>query len=290
MPEGIFFLMKDKNKGPEIKCHFYRHSIEIPPEFLANLYTAHTKFESASYLQMKFDHYRILSYSTGSKARQTQKEGIIGLILEEEERIGNLELFVKRNLNFILNRPDNQRIQEIFTRRLENYLRLDQLFEEIKIESISEIIIISGTDEYNSNLLRLGRIRLLNSQIARIYEKILNKEEHPFFRYIRLNLDSPENVFLILKVQKPERKIDEILSAMKPFLENYFNYTVEIFALFLLTPIVKIVSSKPIQIKGNLNEIESVLDVLQETSDYYESFNGILLSIVREESSIAPIL
>ena len=180
-------------------------------------------------------------------------------------------------------------MQAIFTRSLENYLSLEQVFEDTKVESISEIIVISGTDKYKSTLLRLGRIRLLNSQISRIYEKILNKEDYPFFRYIRLNLDQPENVFLILKLQKPERRMDEILSAIKPFLEKYFNYALEIFALFLLSPIVKFVSSKPIQIKGELKEIESVLDVLHKTSDYYESFNDILISIICEEGSIELI-
>jgi hypothetical protein len=289
MPEGIFFLMKDKSKEPEIKCQYYKHLTEIPQEFLSNLYAAHAKFESASYLQMKFDHYRVLSYSSDTKTSQNQK-GIIGLILEEEEKIGNLEFFVRRNLKFILNRPDNQQMQAIFTRSLENYLSLEQVFEDTKVESISEIIVISGTDKYKSTLLRLGRIRLLNSQISRIYEKILNKEDYPFFRYIRLNLELPENVFLVLKVQKPERRIDEILSAIKPFLEKYFNYALEIFALFLLSPIIKFVSSKPVLIKGELKEIKSILDVLHETSDYYESFNDMLLSIVCEEGSIDPII
>lgn len=290
MPEGIFLLMKEGNRAPEVKCYYYKHLPELPQELLANLYSAHAKIETPSYLQMKFDHYRVLSYSTGSEGNQAQK-GIIGLILEDEEKIGNLELFVRRNLKFILNKPDNQRMQSIFTYNLENYLFLEQLFEEARIEFISEIIVISGTDKYKTNLLRLGRIKLLNSQLARIYEKILNKEDYPFFKYIRLNLDSPEKVFLVLKVQKPEQKIDEILSAMKPFLENYFDYALEILALFLLSPIVKFVSSKPVQIKGALNTSanESVLDVLQESSDYYESFSNMVLSIVNDGSYISSL-
>lgn len=289
MPEGIFFLMNDRKREPEIKCSYFNHMMDIPPEFVSKLYAAHANFGFPSFLQMKFDHYRVLSYSTGHLLNQTQREGIIGLILEEEEKIGNLELFVRRNLNLTLNRPDNQIMQEIF-KQCRNYLNLDQLFEKVKFENISEIIIVSGTDKFKSNLLRLGKLTLLNSEITSIYEAIMKKEAHPHFQYTQLNVDPPNKVFLILTGQKSEQTIDQIISAIKPFLEKFFYYSLEIFAMFLLTPNIKIVPSKSNQINDAFHKNKSVLNLLQETSNYYETFDKMIRSITTEDNYLASIV
>ena len=65
MPRGMFFLIHDEIKGPEIKCSYYSSPITIPQEFISKLYMTHAGFESSSHIDIKFGQYRIVNVPRG---------------------------------------------------------------------------------------------------------------------------------------------------------------------------------------------------------------------------------
>ncbi|NVM55520.1 MAG: hypothetical protein HWN66_17565, partial [Candidatus Helarchaeota archaeon] len=212
MPRGIFLLIKDEIKGPEIKCSYSELPFDLSPQFISNLYRSHAGFEAASTLNVELKNFKILSCFTGHVARTGQKEGIIGIVLEKNETSDNLELFLRRNLSYGLMKPDDQTIKEIFGLKLTNYLNLIQIFNSVSIEKIPEIFIVNGDQDYKSNLLRIGVKKASTQKMASIYERILGNQKVPQFQYYKLNVDVANNTFLIVKIHKPHQYIDKIFS------------------------------------------------------------------------------
>ncbi|MFX0077096.1 MAG: hypothetical protein ACFE96_16750, partial [Candidatus Hermodarchaeota archaeon] len=124
MPKGIFLLIHDEIRGPQIKCSYYTSPMSLPQEFISKLYMSHAGFKSSSHMEIKLGRYRSISCFTGNLDRRTQKEGILGILFEEGEDYENLDLFLQRNLYHAINKPDDQMMQDIFSEKLQNYLDL----------------------------------------------------------------------------------------------------------------------------------------------------------------------
>ncbi len=289
MPQGIFLLIHDEITGPEIKCSYFKIAINLPPDLITKLYMSHTGFNSASLLEIEFgNQYRIVSYFTGHKERKSQEEGILGLILEENEKSDNLELFLRRNLDYILMNLNNQTIEEIFKTKLPKYLELNNLFDKVSIENVPEILIINGGIEYKSTLLRIGEKKLTNLELAFIYKRIMHNEVISHFNYCRLNIED-SNIFLLMKVEKSMPHIDRIMAVMESYIENYFYYALEVLALFLLAPMIIPVSLKPKLYKDFFDRERSILRHLQKAEDYDAEFNKLISLICTENIYLSAI-
>ncbi|HUX98677.1 MAG TPA: hypothetical protein VMV49_03930 [Candidatus Deferrimicrobium sp.] len=289
MPRGIFLLVHNEIKGPEIKCFYYKIPLDISQEFVSKLYMSHAGFEASSLMELKYNHYRIVSCFTGHKARKTRKEGILGLILEENEIIDNLELFLRRNLIYGLLHPTNQAMEELLRTRLLNFIKLNRIFKKVEIENIPEILIINGDTEYKSSLVRIGEKQVSNMEIGGLYKKIIKNQEIPQFKYYKLDAAIPNTTFLLVKYEKPSPHIDKIFSIMKPYLEHFFNYSLEIFALFLLAPIITPICLNSEVNKDQFDTNKSLLQILQKSNDYYYDFNNLIPLILNNEIYLTSI-
>ena len=290
MPKGMFFLIHDDIKGPEIKCSYYTSPITLPQEFISKLYMSHAGFDSSSHIEIKFGHYRSISSFTGNLDRRSQKEGILGIIFEENEKFDNLDFFLQRNLNYITNKPDNRTIEEIFSNKLLNYYELNKIFDKVEIEDLPEIFIINGEMEYRSCLLNIGEKKVPNSEMIEIYQKIMEKQKIPQYKYIELNLEVKNNTFLVLKVNKSNQNIDKVILTLKSYLEHFYYYSLEILALFLLPSIIRIVPLKPKLSEKYSDKNKSVLQNLQNSGNYSMEFNELISCLVRGDIYLSPNL
>ena len=290
MPIGMFFLIHDEIKGPEIKCSYYTRSITLPQEFISKLYMSHAGFESSSHLEIKFGHYRSISCFTGNLDRRSQKEGILGIIFEENEKFDNLDLFLQRNLINVVNQPDNSMMEDIFSNKLLNYLELNKIFEKVEIEGVSEILLINGAKEYRSYILKIGEKKVSNSEMIEIYLKIMEKQKIPQYLYVKLKLGGINNTFLIFKIVKPNKNIEKILSTIKPYIENFYYYSLEVLTLFLLPSLIRTISLKPKLSNKYIDKNFTVLQILKKSENYSDEFNTLISHLVEEDINLTPIL
>jgi len=208
MPKGIFLLIHDEIRGPKIKCSYYTSPFSLPQEFVSKLYMSHAGFKSSSHLEIKLSHYRSISCFTGNLDRTTQKEGILGILFEESENFDNLDLFLQRNLYQAINNPDNQMMEVIFSDKLQNYLKLIDFLEKVEIEDVLDLFIITGGDAYKSCLLKIGEKQVSNSEMNDIYQKIMKTQEIPLYYYVKLDLKSNDNTFLITKAARSNPNLE----------------------------------------------------------------------------------
>ena len=290
MPKGIFLLIHDELRGPEIKCSYYTNPISLPQEFVSKLYMSHAGFKSSSHLEIKLSRYRSISCFTGNLDRRTQKEGILGILFEESESYDNLDLFLQRNLYQAINKPDNQTMEDIFSDKLQNYLKLVDFLEKVEIENVLDLFIITGGDAYKSCLLKIGEKQVSNSEMTDIYQKIMKAQEIPLFYYVKLDLEGNDNTFLIFKASRSNPNIDKILKSLKPYLEKFYYYSLEILTLFLFPSLIKFIPSKSGMTKKILDKKKSVLQNLKNSENYSKEFNYYITKVIQGSFYISPDL
>ena len=290
MPRGLFLLIHDEIMGPEIKCSFYKNPVKLDKEFVSKLYMSHAGFDSFSHLEIKFENYRSVSCFTGNLDRRSQKEGILCIIFEENEEFSNLDLFLQRNLNYAIDNPSNQTMQDIFSNSLLNYLELTALFEKVEIESIPELYLISGKSEYKYNLLKIGESSISIPEMADLYQKIMNKKTIPQYHYGKLNLGGINNTFLVLKSEEPTKIINMLITTIKSYLEVFYYYSLEILALLVLPSIIKIVPVKTALSKKYSGKTKSFLQSLQKSKNYHKEFNTVISNLIEGNIHISPLL
>ncbi|MFW9902579.1 MAG: hypothetical protein ACFFDY_15030 [Candidatus Thorarchaeota archaeon] len=290
MPQGVFLLIHDEIRGPEIKCSFYKNPVNLSKEFISKLYMSHAGFDSSSHIDIKFENYRSVSCFTGNLDRRTQKEGILGIIFEENEEFDNLDLFLQRNLYNAIDNPSNETMQDIFSNKLLNYLKLNDLFQKVEFEGIPELYLINGNNEYKYNLLKIGESILSIKEMADLYLKIMNEQVIPNYFYEKLNLGGVNNTFLVLKSNEPIKTIKKLITTMKSYLEKYYFYSLEILTLLLLPSMIKIVPLKTEYSKKYYDKSKSFLQRLQKSEDYQKEFNAIISNIIGGNLYISPLL
>ncbi|MFW9875378.1 MAG: hypothetical protein ACFFG0_19910 [Candidatus Thorarchaeota archaeon] len=290
MPLGIFYLIHDEIKGPEIKCSYFSSPITLPQEFISKLYMSHAGFESSNLIEIKFDRYKSVSCFTGNLDRRSQKEGILGVIFEENELSSNLDLFLLRNIKLASNKQDNQTMEDIFSNKFIKYHELVNVLDKVEIEEIPEIFIITGNNEYKSCLLKIGEINVSNSEMAELYKKILENQTIQQYFYIPLNIEQFNNVYLIFKMNKSIQNFNDLISPIKICLENSFYYSLEILFLFMFPSIVRIVPNTPKLIKKYIDKNQSILQHLQKSENYGYEFYNLISHLINGDIYISPLL
>ncbi len=290
MPRGLFLLIHDEIRGPEIKCSYYKNPVNLNNEFISKLYMSHAGFDSSSHIEIKFENYRCISCFTGNLDRRTQKEGILGIIFEENEEFGNLDLFLQRNLYYAIDNPSNETMEDIFSNKLLNYLELNELFEKVEIEGVPELYLINGNSEYKYNLLKLGESSLSIPEIEDLYQKIMNNQIFSQYHYGKLNLGGGNNTFLILKSDEPTKTINILLTTIKSYLEKYYYYSLEILSLLVLPSVIKIVPVTIELSKKYTDKTKTLLQTLQKSKNYTEEFGTLISHLIEGNIYIAPAL
>jgi hypothetical protein len=291
MPRGIFLLGYNETKIPEIKCFYYKVPLNLPSDLIFKLYTLiNASFNASSLLEMKYDHYRIIACFSGQNTPEPCDEGVLGIILEEHEIIENLELFLRRNLSYSILHPTDPAMEEIFKIRLLNFINLNNIFTtRFEIENIPEILIINGDTEYKSNLLRIGEMQVSNTELEAIYKKMINNQEVSQFSYCKLDLSAPNITYLLMKYEKYNPNIDKILSIMKPYIERYFYYSLEIIALFLLAPVLTLTCLHPESDPDPFDSNKSLVQILRKSKNYNYDFNNLIPLILNNEIYLASM-
>jgi len=241
-------------------------------------------------MEIKLSRYRSISCFTGNLDRRTQKEGILGILFEENERYENLDLFLQRSLYQAINKPDNQMMEEIFSDKLQNYLKLINFLEKVEIEDIVDISIVTGGATNVSCLLRIGEGQESSSEMIAIYKKIMKAQEIPLLCYVKLDLEGRKNTFLIFKVKKLNQKMEIILKSLKPYLEKFYYYSLEILTLFLFPSLIRLESSKSGIHEEISDEKKSILQNLKNSENYSKEFNNYISKLIKGSIYISPNL
>ncbi|MFW9823184.1 MAG: hypothetical protein ACFFE4_09625 [Candidatus Thorarchaeota archaeon] len=290
MPIGLFLLVHDEIRGPEIKCSYYKIPVTLNKEFISKLYMSHAGFDSSSHIEIKFENYRSVSCFTGNLDRRTQKEGILGILFEENEEFTNLDLFLQRNLYYAIENPDNETMNYIFSNKLLNYLELDKLFTKVEIENIPEIYLLNGNSEFKYNVLKFGDYSSNISEMADLYQKIKNNQTIPSYHYAKLNLEGLTNTFLVMKSDESAKTIITLITTIKSYLEKFYYYSLEIFCLLLLPSVINIAATKTEFAKNYSNKNKTLLQSLEKSKNYQEEFDNIIFNLIKGNIYISPVL
>ncbi|MBA7552988.1 hypothetical protein ES705_45569 [subsurface metagenome] len=180
-------------------------------------------------------------------------------------------------------------MEEIFSYRLLSFLQIVSIFENVEIEDIPEIFILTGNEEFKSCLLKIGEGKVTTSEMTEIYNNITEKQVITQYSYVKLNSELLNNAYLILKLTKPLQEIDKIISTIKPYIDNFFYYSLEILALFLIPSLIRIVPFKPKLAKKYSDKFKSILQNLQKSENYGHEFNNIVSYLIKGDIYLSPI-
>jgi len=290
MPEGMFLLIHDEIRGPKIKCSYYENQISLSNEFISKLYMSHAGFHSSSQIEIKFENYRSVSCFTGNLARKTQKEGILGIIFEENEDFDNLDLFLQRNLYHVIDNPNDQTMQSIFSNKLLNYLKLNNLFKKVEIENVPEIYLIKGNSKYKYTILKIGENSISLPEMSKLYQMFLSKQRSLPYYYKELNLGEINKTYLVLKSEEPQKTIKMLIKNITSYLNKFYYYSLEILALILLPSVIKILPNGSEFSKTYSVKDKSLLQSLEESNNYQKDFNTIISNLIKGDICISPLL
>ena len=289
MPVGIFLVVHDEIKGPQIKTYYFKNPVDLPQEFISKLYMSHAGFESTSNIEIKFNRYRSISNFTGSLDRRTKKEGILGILFEENEEYSNVELFFQRYLYYAINNSDNQTMEDIFSNKLQRYLELIKIFNKVQIERIPEIFIINGDTKFLSYSLKIGESQVLNVEMSELFNKIKKNQDTFPYQYKLLKDNGKKKTFLVVKIENPTQDTEKILTTLATYLKEYFDFSLEIITLLLLPSVVGIVQLKRKSIEKHSYGNKSIIQILQDSSNYSNDFNKIITSMIDGDIYLTPL-
>jgi hypothetical protein len=290
MPKGMFLLIHDEIKGPQIKCSYFTTPIPLPQEFISKLYMSHAGFQSTSHLEIKFGRYSCVSCFTGDLDRTTKKEGILGILFEEDEDFENLDLFLNRSLYQAISKPDDQMIEIMFSRNLKNYLQLLNFFEKVEIEKVEGIFLLTGRDFFRSVLFKTGDMIFSDAKMNEIYQLMVDNQIIPHYYYTDLNLNNGDNVFLAFKAEKKSSNIRKILPVLKWYLEKYVYYAPEILSLFLFPSLIKVKSITSDSLKKSVADDRILLRYLKKSENYNKAFHSTIAKVISGRYYISPEL
>ena len=114
-----------------------------------------------------------------------------------------------------------------------------------------------------------------------IYKKVMKAQEIPLYYYVKLDLEGNDNTFLIFKAARSNPNLDKILKSLKPYLEKFYYYSLEILTLFLFPSLIKMKSSKSGMTKEILDEKKSVLENLKNSENYSKEFNNYIVKLIK---------
>jgi len=286
----MFLLIHDELEGPEIKCSFYKNPVKLKKDFISKLYFSHVGINSSAHIEIKFENYRSISCFTGNLDRRSQKEGILCIIFDENEDCNNLDLFLQRNLYLIIDNPDKETMQDIFTNKLPNYLELIKFFEKIEIESIPELYLTNGNSEFKYNLLKIGESNISIPEMASLYQKIIKRQKIPQYYHKELNIRGSNKTHLVLKSDKPTKTIKMLITTIISYLEINYYFSLEILALLFIPSNINIVPVKSEFVKQQTAKSKSFLQILQRSKNYLEEFDAVISKLIEGNIYLSPFL
>jgi hypothetical protein len=118
----------------------------------------------------------------------------------------------------------------------------------------------------------------------------MNSEETPFYYYIKVDLDGKDKTFLIIKTTKSNSNIEKVLKSLKPYLEKFFYYSLEILTLFLFPSLVKMKLLSSEVTKNRVDEKNTILQNLKSSEDYGREFNSYISKMIKGSYYISPDL
>jgi hypothetical protein len=181
-------------------------------------------------------------------------------------------------------------LEDIFSEKLQNYLDLIDFLDKVEVEDVQDIFIITGGEVFKSCLLRIGEKQVTNSEMIEIYHKIINEQEVPLYHHVKLDLGGKDKTYLIIKTIRSNSKIDRILDSMKPYLEMFYYYSLEIIILFLFPSLIKLKPSKSSFANEIVNENKSLLQNLKNSKNYGKEFNLFMSKVIQGSLCITPDL
>jgi hypothetical protein len=105
-----------------------------------------------------------------------------------------------------------------------------------------------------------------------------------------LNVDSENDVFLVLKGESDNESIERIIQTIKPYLEKSLYYGLEIIILSLMPSVVRISPLIQSISKDKEGKFKTLLQSLQQSKNYYNAFNKIISDLIRGDIYIIPSL
>jgi len=102
----------------------------------------------------------------------------------------------------------------------------------------------------------------------------MKAQQIPLFYYIKLDLEGRDHTFLIVKTARSNPNIDKILKSLKPYLEKFYYYSLEILTL-------KMKSSKSGMTKEIIDEKKSVLQNLKNSENYSKELNNYISKLIK---------
>ena len=123
-----------------------------------------------------------------------------------------------------------------------------------------------------------------------IQSKIINDQETPLYYHVNLDFEGNEKTFLIVKATKSNASIEKVLKALKPYIEKFYYYSLEILTLFLFPSLIKLKPSKSGISKEIVDEKKSVLQNLKNSQNYAKEFNHFISKVIQGTIYISPEL
>jgi hypothetical protein len=118
----------------------------------------------------------------------------------------------------------------------------------------------------------------------------MNSQETPLYHHVKLDLEEKDKTFLIIKTTKTISNIEKILKSLKPYLEKFHYYSIEILTLFLFPSLIKLRPSKSGITKEKIDEKKSVLQNLKNSKNYSKEFNHYLSKVIQGNIYLYPDL
>ena len=92
-----------------------------------------------------------------------------------------------------------------------------------------------------------------------------------------------------MKVSNPVQDIDKIISIIKPYLEDFFYFSLEILALFLIPSHLRVVPFTTKVAKLHTDKYKSILQNLQKSKNYGNEFNALISYLTKGELYVIPL-
>ena len=108
------------------------------------------------------------------------------------------------------------------------------------------------------------------------------------YQYYQLDMDK-ENIYLLVKTKKADKKIREIFNFIIPYLELYLNYSLEVFSIFFIPHLLNI---RKVDDFGKMTaplKQKSVLNHLKDSRDYGFEFNMLISELINQRIYFEPI-
>lgn len=293
---GIFLLIHDEIKGPQISNYFFNHAMELSPDLLSKLYMAHASFNDSSFIETKYPQYKIVSLYTGPVARIQKQEGILGLLLDLKEELPITEIFLIRTLPLILKHRKNELMKELITITLPYFQYLLKCYMQLEIENISEFFLVQGQDDYQQVMLDFGSTKTDSSIWKNMYHQMVTGKDIPQYQYLKIEMPmlKKSSFFFGFKYLKKLPNLELFISTMAKFLIPNPGFILELIGMVYFGNLVCLIpkhiyqtliwSSSSIKLdKTQRVKMLNLNEIMKKSSNYADTFAKHVNSVLLEE-------